>query len=220
MMKTSTMLIGSSVIGIGIGGGIIGWLLTHQTVRSVTSGGSPVVLNTSLTPSPTSSGALPVYGPLAVAARGGQGQTLLGQNTGSAVPLMPSLATRDKIPPADFLEYEKYRQNPHALFADILVGTGKAIALSSRATVQYRGYLTNGTVFDESYSRNQPFVFIEGSHRVIMGWEEGLYGMKAGGKRRLVIPPAVGYKDEAHGPIPPNSVLVFDVELLAVDEAP
>ena len=214
------MLIGSSAIGIGIGGGIIGWQLTHQVERTITPAGNPVVLDTSDTPSPTPSGALQVYGPLAVAASGGQGQTLLGQNTGSAVPLTPVPQSREQTLPADFSPYEKYRQDSHALFADVVVGTGKAIVLNSRATVQYRGYLTDGTLFDQSYGRNQPFVFTEGSHRVISGWEEGLYGMKAGGKRRLVIPPASGYKDMAQGSIPPSSVLIFDVELIAVDDAP
>ena len=220
MIKISTMLISSSVIGLGLGSGIIGWMLTHPSVRSVSLGGGLVVLDTSTTPTPTPSGSLEVYGPLAVAAGGGQSRSLLGQNTGSAVPLMPSPTSREQAPPIDFSSYEKYRQETHALFADVVVGTGKPIVLKSQVSVQYRGYLTNGTVFDESYARNQPFVFTEGAHRVIMGFEEGLYGMKAGGKRRLVIPPASGYGATVQGAIPANSVLVFDVELIAVDDSP
>lgn len=71
-------------------------------------------------------------------------------------------------------------------------------------------------MFDESYSRGQTFAFTPGEHRVIAGWEQGVIGMKVGGKRRLVVPPAVGYGSQANGPIPGGSVLIFDIELLEV----
>jgi peptidylprolyl isomerase len=122
-----------------------------------------------------------------------------------------------KLPgPADFEVYEQYKNQKAALLADIVLGTGPEVAMGSTVTVHYRGWLINGKVFDESYGRGQPYSFVEGEHRVILGWEQGLFGMKTGGKRRLIIPSAVGYGEQAMGSIPPNSLLVFDVELVGV----
>ena len=83
-------------------------------------------------------------------------------------------------------------------------------------SVHYVGTLTNGTVFDSSYSRNQPFTFRVGVGQVIAGWDQGIPGMKVGGKRRLTIPPSLGYGNQAVGSIPANSTLIFDVELLSI----
>ena len=83
--------------------------------------------------------------------------------------------------------------------------------------MHYRGTLEDGTVFDESYKRGQPFEFVLGSGMVIRGWEEGIPGMCVGEKRRLQIPPTMGYGSRRVGPIPANSVLIFDIELLAAE---
>ncbi len=100
---------------------------------------------------------------------------------------------------------------------DEVIGTG-AEAISGRTiTVNYLGTLTDGTEFDSSYDRNEPFVFNLGAGEVIQGWDLGFNGMKVGGKRKLTIPPSLGYGSIDMGTIPPNSTLIFEVELLKVE---
>jgi FKBP-type peptidyl-prolyl cis-trans isomerase len=99
---------------------------------------------------------------------------------------------------------------------DLTVGTGAEAKDGNLVTVNYLGTLDNGTKFDSSYDRKQPFQFILGAGMVIPGWDQGVKGMKVGGKRRLAIPPNLGYGAQAVGPIPANSTLHFDVELLEV----
>ena len=89
--------------------------------------------------------------------------------------------------------------------------------LGRQVTVNYTGWLPNGTQFDSSKSAGRkPYFFTPGEGTVIPGWEEGIVGMKVGGLRKLVIPASLGYGDRRNGPIPANSVLVFDVELLSI----
>ena len=100
---------------------------------------------------------------------------------------------------------------------DLVVGTGTAAASGQKVTVHYTGWLTNGTKFDSSKDRGDPFVFPLGKGQVIKGWDQGVQGMKVGGKRKLTIPPDMGYGSRgAGGVIPPNATLVFEVELLGV----
>jgi peptidylprolyl isomerase len=99
---------------------------------------------------------------------------------------------------------------------DLTVGTGQEVKSGDTVTVNYLGTLENGTKFDSSYDRNQPFTTQIGVGQVIKGWDEGIVGMKVGGKRKLIIPPALGYGSQATGSIPPNSILVFEIELLSV----
>ncbi len=100
---------------------------------------------------------------------------------------------------------------------DLEVGQGKEAQVGSKITVNYRGTLLDGTEFDSSYKRGEPFSFVLGQGQVIQGWEKGILGMKEGGKRKLIIPPSLGYGSQQIGTIPPNSVLVFEVELLSVE---
>jgi peptidylprolyl isomerase len=101
-------------------------------------------------------------------------------------------------------------------YEDKVVGTGASPVTGRRVTVHYTGMLTNGTKFDSSVDKGQPYTFIIGTGSVIKGWDEGVATMKVGGKRLLEIPPALGYGSRGNGPIPANATLLFEVELLSV----
>ena len=101
-------------------------------------------------------------------------------------------------------------------YQDMVVGTGAVAKAGNVISVHYAGTLANGTPFDSSYTRGTPFEFTLGNGQVIQGWDIGVAGMKIGGKRRLVIPPSLGYGPNDYGPIPGNSTLLFDVELLKI----
>ena len=102
-------------------------------------------------------------------------------------------------------------------YTDQVVGTGDVAVAGKTASVHYTGWLENGKKFDSSVDRGQPFSFPLGAGRVIKGWDEGVQGMKVGGKRKLTIPSDLGYGSRgAGGVIPPNATLIFDVELLGV----
>jgi len=112
-------------------------------------------------------------------------------------------------------------------YIDITVGTGAVALGSNNVTVQYTGWLSDGTKFDSSRDRNQPFSVDLGQGQVIPGWDEGIPGMKIGGKRKLIIPGALAYgaagkQDPNSGAyvIPPNATLVFEVELLSLKPGP
>ena len=99
---------------------------------------------------------------------------------------------------------------------DVKAGTGAVVKSGESLSVQYTGWLQDGTVFDSSRSAGrQPFTFTIGAGNVIKGWDEGLIGMKVGGKRRLVIPPSLAYGATAQGCIPANATLEFDVQVLS-----
>ncbi len=106
-------------------------------------------------------------------------------------------------------------------YTDTKTGDGATATAGSKVSVHYTGWLynndTKGAKFDSSVDRGQPFQFTLGAHQVIAGWDEGVAGLKVGGKRTLIIPPELGYGARgAGGVIPPNATLMFDVELLGV----
>lgn len=99
---------------------------------------------------------------------------------------------------------------------DLVVGKGEEAFSGSYVTVHYVGRLTNGTKFDSSRDRNRPFEFNLGAGEVVKGWDKGVKGMRVGGKRKLIIPPELGYGSKKVGNIPPDSTLIFEVELLKI----
>ncbi|CAG0906418.1 unnamed protein product [Darwinula stevensoni] len=102
-------------------------------------------------------------------------------------------------------------------YADLELGNGKIVTANSKVDVHYTGWLQDGTRFDSSYDRGQPFTLVVDAGQVIKGWDEGLQGMKVGGVRQLIIPAELGYGTRgAGGVIPPNATLIFEVEIVAV----
>jgi peptidylprolyl isomerase len=102
-------------------------------------------------------------------------------------------------------------------YVELVPGKGAQPSAGKQVTVHYTGWLTDGTKFDSSRDRNEPFTFVIGAGQVIPGWDEGVISMKVGGKRKLIVPSQLGYGAAgAGGVIPPNATLIFEVELLEV----
>ena len=132
--------------------------------------------------------------------------TVLWAQTASPNTSAPTKVTGDGVKTASGLQYW-----------DIKVGTGAEAKQGSHVTVHYTGWLTSGKKFDSSVDAGKPFEFTIGRGDVIKGWEEGVAGMKVGGKRQLRIPPELGYGGSGYpGVIPANATLIFDIQLLAV----
>lgn len=118
--------------------------------------------------------------------------------------------------PALDVDLARMTETPTGLYIeDIQEGTGEEARPGQEVTVHYTGWLPNGEQFDSSHDRNEPYTFLLGGGGVIAGWEEGVAGMKPGGRRKLVVPPDLAYGPAGRPPvIPPNATLVFDVELI------
>lgn len=102
-----------------------------------------------------------------------------------------------------------------AYIRDITVGTGAVVSAGQLLNVKYTGWLSTGTQVDSNVNLSTTFPFHLGTHEVITGWDEGIPGMRVGGKRQIIIPPSLGYGGSTNGPIPGNSVLVFVVEIIS-----
>ena len=138
--------------------------------------------------------------------------------------------TESPPPPAPEKEKTKPKPDPAPAASsdakldikDIVVGTGAVAESGDTLSMKYKGTLLDGTEFDSTAAHgDKPFTFPIGGGRVIKGWDQGILGMKVGGKRKLTIPPDLGYGARGAGPkIPPNSTLVFEVELVGVEKKP
>lgn len=113
-------------------------------------------------------------------------------------------------------QLEAFADIEELMMMNLLEGEGAEIQDGQTAVVHYIGTLVDGTVFDSSLTRGEAFEFMLGAGQVISGWDIGVRGMKVGEQRRLIVPPTYGYGNRVVGPIPANSVLVFDVELLEI----
>ncbi len=120
------------------------------------------------------------------------------------------------IPPVKGSLREQYRMR----YIEVAAGTGKLAEPGKIYVVHYTGWLTDGTKFDSSRDRGTPLEFEQGKRRVIPGWDAGFESMRAGGKRRFVIPYQLAYGEKGRNKIPPKATLIFDVELLDVKDAP
>jgi len=127
------------------------------------------------------------------------------------------------IPPNATLSFdvellEVFAEDPEVEIEELLEGEGDVVKHGNKVSMHYTGWLTDGTQFDSSLARDMPFDFTLGRGMVIKGWDKGILGMKVGGKRKLTIPPRLGYgaQSAAGGAIPPDSTLVFEVELLKI----
>ena len=113
---------------------------------------------------------------------------------------------------------DKEAMNGELIIEDLKVGEGSEVVKYNIVTVNYTGWLTDGTKFDSSLNPGRsPFRFTVGGGQVIRGWDEGLIGMKVGGKRKLTIPPSMGYGNQDMGVIPSNSTLIFEIDLLIIE---
>ena len=113
---------------------------------------------------------------------------------------------------------EKQTMNNGLVIEDIKIGDGQEVEKFNIVTVNYTGLLEDGTKFDSSLNPGRtPFRFTVGAGQVIKGWDEGLMGMKVGGKRKLTIPPELGYGSRDNGPIPARSTLIFEIDLLGIE---
>ena len=139
-------------------------------------------------------------------------------STTSKAPASQTPSAKPAAPAPKAAKAPKVITTPSGLKYQILKrGKGAMAKIGQTVSVHYTGWLTDGTKFDSSVDRGQPFQFSLGAGQVIKGWDEGVAGMKVGEKRKLTIPPDLGYGSAgAGGVIPPNATLVFDVELLGV----
>jgi hypothetical protein len=211
-IKAGLVLGGFAVITAGI----IGYVVWHaqQKPNQVAVKGESSVAQAIPLDSDQSGSSLSVSGNSGLGG-GIEGNT--DQSGGSAS------SSKSSVPgPETFVQFDKYKGEKNALYQDIQPGTGDGIKVNKKAAVIYKVYLTDGKLIDQNRvdkdNKIVPFVFTYGAHQVIPGWEQGFGGMKVGGVRRLIIPPAVGYGSKGQDPVPPNAVLVIDVQLLEIEK--
>ena len=145
-----------------------------------------------------------------------------GKDFGVVDPNAPTLDILDVVrdSPPDMGAYEGIFDHVEQdlIIETIAVGEGVEVEMGDTVVVHYNGYLTDGYKFDSSYDTAIPFAFTLGATQVVVGFEQGVVGMKVGGTRRLIIPPHLGYGGNINGPIPPNSTLIFEVEMLTIQK--
>lgn len=135
---------------------------------------------------------------------------------GSTEPVVPTIETTTFAASLG-IELSQMTKTPSGLYyRDLTVGTGTTATVGKTVSLYYNGYLADGTQFDARLPSQSPYSIIVGSSGVIPGFDEGARGMAAGGVRQIIIPPALGYGSRGSGPIPPNAILVFRLQVVAV----
>ncbi len=206
----------------------IGSATTQSTGPTPIAGNQTASTNTSPNLSVGASSSSSEFGQLGNTTNTSQNGTSTASNGSQATSSSGGSSTSSSTNPLDpstFSQYDtpKYVNGTSAYFADLQTGTGTTLTAGHQASVIYKGWLTNGDLFDESKTNSsgqmEPFTFAFGAtpSQVITGWQEGLAGMKVGGIRMLILPPAVAYGAAGQGPIPGNAVLIFAVQLEAVN---
>lgn len=218
MFKTKYLIIALVVIGL-LASSALGYILWQKSVNNKITR-TPNSIQGSDVLADTTSGE-----PTLLQMASGSNSYDLGPQSissgNSNKPSTTSSSAPKQLDPTTFGQYDKYKDNKTTLFIELLPGTGPEIVANKKAAVFYKLWLTDGTLVDmtrpDEKGEMQPFVFTPGAHQVIQGWEEGLAGMKVGGVRLLIVPPALGYGSTAKENIPVNSVLIFQVQLAAVE---
>ena len=227
MTKTKLLVIGGgTLLLVSVAGISLFFWHAHSSKASDVSATSTQTLGASSTPSTNSS--LPSQTTPTQSRTNSSNISLQDNSNASSQPVQNQTNSNNSqfdpaslLDPKTFGQYDKYKDGTSALFIDLQVGDGAQLTSGKKANVYYKGWLTNGQLFDASKANDkgqlQAFSFTLSQHQVISGWEEGLAGMKTGGVRLLIIPPAVGYGQTGQAPIPPNAVLIFQVQLVSVE---
>jgi len=150
-----------------------------------------------------------------------------GENTpgGSVVQSLRAPPLPEEVPEPELIDYnpdlgiviaEMKKTDAGVLWQDDSVGVGDSLDVGMTAVVHYTGWLPDGTQFDTSREGGAPFAFKVGAGEVIDAWDDGVIGMRVGGRRKLVVPPALGYGSDPYGPLPGNAILVFEIELIEI----
>jgi hypothetical protein len=207
---------GSFLVALLIASGWLGWHNHQQHEKHLSNTAAKTTDNPNIALGQTDSdpGGLSVSGQASnLGQLGGNGSQSQGSANGAS-------SSAGGVDPSTFTQYDKYKNNKDALFGDIQAGNGPQLKAGQKANIYYKAWLTNGALVDRSPTSSsgqpQPYGFTLGAHQVIPGLEEGVYGMKAAGKRLIIVPPGVGYGSKGQGAVPPNAVLVFEVQLLNI----
>lgn len=215
------IIIGVSVLVaalVVIGGGLW-WHARSKHTRQLSEASYKTTSDPNISLGQGDSGGLSVSGQASDLGQLG-GNDNSGQAQGNQSSSGSNASSGNGINPSTFSQYDKYKDAKSALFGNIKTGSGAQLNAGHTASIYYKVWLTNGALVDQSAvsssGQPQPFSFTLGAHKVITGLEEGVYGMKVGGQRLVIVPPAMGYGSQGQGAVPPNAVLVFEVQLVSI----
>jgi FKBP-type peptidyl-prolyl cis-trans isomerase len=212
-MRNGIKIILFSTLFVLFTGGVIGFGIWKSTTMSTNK---QVVATTASTPQASATGTLNVTGNSGLG--GGTEVSMSGGNDQNN-----KQSKASSVPgPESFGQYEQYKDSKTVMYSDLKVGDGAELAVGKKAAVIYKVWLTNGTLVDETRldkpgGKLQALSFTLGDHSLIPGWEQGVLGMKVNGLRRLIIPASLAYGAQGKDPVPPNAMLIIDIQLMQVE---